>query len=70
MTAPACCPHCGNSEEFFVHLSMRGTTEYNRRFDGDSGDNTEMHDALNYIEGKWCYCKKCRKRVGKNPNAA
>jgi hypothetical protein len=62
----ACCPHCGH-DEYFVKLSMRGTTEYNARFDGrDGADNSEMHNALYYVEGKFRYCSKCRKNVGKN----
>lgn len=62
----ACCPHCGH-DEFFVKLSMRGVTEYHRRFDGkDGADNSEMHNGLVYVEGKWRYCDSCKKRVGKN----
>lgn len=49
---------------------MRGTTEYYTRFDGKDGAyNGEMHNGLAYVEGKWRYCGKCRKRVEKNPNA-
>lgn len=65
MSQAECCPHCGN-DEYFVKMAMRGVTEYHRRFDGREGaDNSHIHDSLTYVEGKWRYCCKCKKRAGK-----
>lgn len=57
------CPHCGYSE-YFVKVRMHGSSEYNTRFDGAFGDNTDLHDCLKYTEGKIAYCTNCRKRLG------
>lgn len=69
MSSSTSCPHCGH-DEYFVKMSMRGVTEYHRRFDGkDGADNSHIHDGLDYVEGKVRYCSSCKKRVGRNAAA-
>jgi hypothetical protein len=57
------CPYCG-SEEFYINERVSGCIEYHYRFDGDEGENGELHEPLNYTDtGKFAYCSCCRKRV-------
>ncbi|WP_320958995.1 hypothetical protein [Hungatella effluvii] len=57
------CPYCG-SEEFYINERVSGRIEYHYRFDGDEGENGELHEPLNYTDtGKFAYCSCCRKRV-------
>lgn len=57
------CPHCG-FDEYCVSVRMSGCGAYFRKFDGGSGDNTNLHDSLKYKEGRTVYCGSCRKRLG------
>lgn len=57
------CPYCG-SEEFYINQRARGDVEYHYRFDGDDGENGELHETLTYVnKGKFAYCTKCHKRL-------
>lgn len=57
------CPYCG-SEEFCINQRVSGYVEYHYRFDGDEGENGELHEPLNYTDtGKFAYCTDCRKRL-------
>ena len=57
------CPECGY-DEFSVSVRMSGRGEYIIRHDGDSGDNTELHNCLKYTMGKRVSCVNCHKKVG------
>lgn len=60
-----CCPHCQSEEGYFVKTQIRGTTEFNYKFDGsyDEDHNSSIHDSLTYKEGKYAYCRTCKKRL-------
>ncbi|MFQ7583792.1 MAG: hypothetical protein ACLRMW_06390 [[Clostridium] symbiosum] len=57
------CPYCG-SEEFYINQYVSGYVEYHYRFDGDNGENGELHEPLKYADkGKFAYCAECRKKI-------
>lgn len=57
------CPYCGG-EEFCIIQRVSGTVEYHYRFDGEEGENGELHEPLNYTDiRKFAYCPSCRKRL-------
>ena len=57
------CPYCGGGE-FYINQRARGNIEYHYRFDGNEGENGELHEPLNYTDiGKFAYCTDCRKRL-------
>lgn len=59
------CPYCG-SKEFYINQRVGGCIEYHYRFDGDEGENGQLHESLTYTDiGKFAYCSCCRKRVFK-----
>ena len=58
------CPFCG-CDEFYTKYQMRGSCEYQERFDGkESERNCGMHDGLIYTYGKRAYCSDCQKYLG------
>ncbi len=66
---PDRCPHCSYSE-FYVSCRMSGRSGYAFQFNptGASvtgGDNTNLHDGLNYKLGKVARCVNCDKVVGR-----
>ena len=62
------CPHCG-SEEFYIKQYAHGNIEYHYRFDGEEGENGELHEPLSYTDtGKFAYCSECHKRLFKYRN--
>lgn len=57
------CPYCG-SREFYIKQQVSGTVEYRYRFDGEEGENGELHEPLSYTDiGKFAYCTECRKKL-------
>lgn len=57
------CPYCGN-EEFYINQQASGNVQYHFRFDGEEGENGELHEPLRYTDiGKFAYCTECRKRL-------
>lgn len=57
------CPDCG-SDEFCVITKFSGQGEYNYRFDGEPGDNTELHNGVRYKDQKTAYCSSCKIKLG------
>lgn len=53
------CPHCGNDDQFYVQVIIKGRAQYNYRFDGDKDkqDNMHLHDYLDYKHLKTAYCE-------------
>ena len=58
------CPRCGY-DEYVVSARIHGKANYYTKFNGDSGDNTNLHEGLIYQLSKTAYCGNCRKRLGK-----
>lgn len=60
-----CCPHCRSEEGYFVKTQIRGKCESRYKFDGqfDEDHNSDMHDGLSYKDGRYAYCRSCRKRL-------
>lgn len=57
------CPYCG-SEEFYINQRVSGKVKYHYRFNGEEGENGELHEPLLYTDiGKFAYCTECGKRV-------
>ena len=57
------CPHCG-CKEYYVFCRMSGKAPYHYRYDGETADNTHLHDYLKYTEQKTMYCSDCQKKIG------
>jgi hypothetical protein len=58
------CSNCGG-EEFGVVVRFSGQSEYNYRLkDGEVGDNTGLHDGVNYREQKKAFCSDCKTPLG------
>ncbi len=58
------CPHCGLDYGFYVICRMKGKGVYQYEFDGSIGDNTDLHECLEYTEQKTMYCSVCQKKIG------
>lgn len=58
------CPNCGGTE-FGVIVRFSGQGESNYRLeDGEGGDNTGLHDGVNYREQKEAFCSDCKTPLG------
>lgn len=58
-----CCPHCGGVSGFFTKTTYVDVP-YNRGWDGEEQDNSEMYDNVTkFIGGKTAYCQDCGKVV-------
>lgn len=57
------CPHCGDSEGYFVKVYLSGRSHTRYTWDGEYGDNEDMYDSLNAKVGKYAYCTDCEKRL-------
>ena len=64
------CPIC-KYDEFYVNVIMLGRGAYFYQlgtYNGDgylSGDNTDLHDGLEYRHQKKAYCGNCHNYLGK-----
>lgn len=59
------CPHCGNSNSFYVKVYAHGPSQDRYLWGGGLDDNSDMHDGLKYDYGKFAYCNDCHKRIFK-----
>ncbi len=57
------CPHCGDTFGFYRKGTVSGQYVYHYDFQGESSDNTHLHDGLRYHEHKSCYCSNCHKKL-------
>ena len=58
------CPHCGNSEEFYIHECLKGKIYPRYRFDGGEADNTDLWTHVRSYPQKTAYCGICEKKIG------
>ena len=59
------CPECGG-EEFGVIVYFSGQSEYNRLLEnGCAGENSQLHDGVNYRELKSAFCSDCETPLGR-----
>jgi len=57
------CPYCGYDEYYVItYISGKSATWY--KYNGEHGDNSEMHETLKYKENKTMFCANCFKKVG------
>ncbi len=57
------CPHCG-FEEYYKKVTIRGKSSFSYRFDGGEAENGDLHQTIEYKEGKTMFCVGCDKKLG------
>lgn len=58
------CPHCKSTDGYYRYTRMSGTTALHYNADGTTGDNTHLHDHLDYAEQKTMHCNQCHEKIG------
>lgn len=62
------CKYCGSDKGFFIKTQIYGSSATYFNSDGSyamEGENTGLHDGLQYKYGKNIYCGECRRRIAK-----
>lgn len=62
------CPHCDSEDIFYIKTRIYGSAETYFNADGSyamEGENSALHDSLDYKYGKILYCGNCNKGVGR-----
>lgn len=59
------CPHCGNSEGYFIKVYLTGRSQTRYTWNGEYDDNSDMYDSLQDRASKYAYCTNCEKRLFK-----
>lgn len=57
------CPHCKGKTGYYVKTRIYGSHNERHNWDGSWGENTDMHESLNYKIGKIKYCQDCHKKI-------
>lgn len=57
------CPHCGSNEGFYIKQQIYGKAHFRVKFDGNEGENGDLHDYLTYKDSKFTYCTSCNKKL-------
>jgi len=60
------CPDCGCENGYYRKGTISGRYQCFYTAEGENGDNTHIHDGLNYTEHKTKFCEDCKEPLPKS----
>ena len=59
------CPHCGDDTGYYTYAVVSGKATCQYTWEGKDGNNTEMHEGIQYRELKTKRCSNCHRIIPK-----